>query len=113
MFPGLGGMDPRKMKSMMQQLGIKTEELNAKRAIFELEGKKLVVDSPQITVMTVQGQKTYTVVGEAKEEKGSVEIPDSDIQMVAQQAKVSQEEAKKALDDTKGDIAEAISRLEK
>ena len=111
MFPGMGGMDPRKMKMMMKQLGIKNEELNVKKVIFELEDKKLIIDDPQVSAIDMQGQKTYTVIGNAREEAG--EIPKEDIKMVAEQTSVSEEEAKKTLEENDGDIAEAISKLKK
>ena len=119
MFPGLGGMDPRRMKAMMRQLGIKSEDIDAKRVVFELSsGKRLVVDSPQVSAVDLGGQKTYTVMGEAREEAGASEggtgaeeIPDSDVEMVAGQAGVSKEKARAALKDTKGDIAQAIENL--
>jgi len=109
MFPGMGGMDPRKMKMMMKQLGIKSEDIDAKRVIFELENGKLVIDNPQVSAIDMQGQKTYTVMGEARKE--SAGIPEEDIKMVCEQAGVSEEEAKKALEEADGDIAEAISKL--
>ena len=111
MFPGMGGMDPRKMKMMMKQLGIKNEELNVKKVIFELEDKKLIIDDPQVSAIDMQGQKTYTVIGNAREEAG--ELPEEDIKMVAEQTNVSEKEAKKALEENDGDIAEAINKLKK
>jgi len=112
MFPGLGGMDPRKMKQMMKQLGIKSEDINAKKVIFEMEdGTRLVFESPQISAIDLGGQKTYTIIGTPKGERGEIGIPETDIEMVAEQAKVSKEKAKKALEETKGDIAEAIDKL--
>lgn len=109
MFPGLGGMNPKNMQKMMKQLGIKTEELAANKVVFELDGKKLVIDNPAVTVMIVQGKKTYTVMGEAKEE--SAGLPEEDVKMVAGQAGVSEEKARKALEESNGDIAEAITKL--
>ncbi len=113
MFPGLGGMDPKKMKAMMHQLGIKSEDISATRVIFELEGgSRLIVDNPQVSAVDLGGQKTYTVMGKAREESGGANsIPDSDVEMVAEQAKVSKEKAKQALEETGGDIAEAIEKL--
>ncbi|MCR4335332.1 MAG: nascent polypeptide-associated complex protein [archaeon] len=111
MFPGMGGMDPRKMKMMMKQLGIKNEDIDAKRVIFELENGRLIIDNPQVSAIDMQGQKTYTVMGEAREEQGG--IPEEDIKMVCEQAGVSEEEAKTALEEADGDIAEAISKLKK
>ncbi|PIN85083.1 MAG: nascent polypeptide-associated complex protein [Candidatus Diapherotrites archaeon CG11_big_fil_rev_8_21_14_0_20_37_9] len=108
MFPGLGGMDPRKMKMLMKQMGIKSEDINARKVIFELDEGKLVIENPQVTAMDIQGKKTYTVMGEIKEEKG---YPDEDVEMVAEQAGVSKSKALKALEENDGDIAEAISKL--
>jgi nascent polypeptide-associated complex subunit alpha len=107
-FPGMGGMDPRRMKMLMKQMGIKNEEIDAKRVIFELDGKRLVIENPSVSAIEMQGQKTYTVAGNAKEESS---IPEEDIKMVSEQASVSAEEAKKSLEETNGDIAEAIAKL--
>jgi nascent polypeptide-associated complex subunit alpha len=91
MFPG--GMNPKNMGRMMRQMGIKTEEINAKSVeVFLEDGKKLVFKNPQIQLMQVQGQKTYTL-------------------MVCEQTNVSEEEAKKALEEFNGDIAKAIEKL--
>lgn len=121
MIPGMRGLDTRRMNAMMKRLGIKVEELRGvKEVIFVLGDKKIVIDNPEVTVMDLQGQKTYQVVGEAREVaagrdeeegKGAPEIPIEDIKMVAEKAGVSEEEARKALEETDGDIAEAIIRL--
>ena len=106
-------MNPKQMQGMLKQFGIKTEEVDAKRVIFELEnGKRLVIDNPAVTAMTMQGHKTFTVMGDPKEEAGKAEIPDEDVKMVAEQASVSKEKAKKALEESEGDIAEAIAKLQ-
>ncbi|VVC00379.1 Nascent polypeptide-associated complex protein [uncultured archaeon] len=113
MFPGLGGMDPRQMKAMMKQLGIKSEDIPAKRVVIEAEGRKIIIDSPQVTAINMGGRKTYTIMGEEREEASVPEIPEADILMVAEQAGVSRENASAALGETKGDIAEAIEKLKK
>src|SRR3989344_6523675 len=107
MFPGMGGMDPRRMKMMMKQMGIKQEDINATRVIFELENGKIIIENPTVSAIEMQGQKTYTVTGNAVEEKT---IPEEDVKMVAEQAKVSEKNARKALEESDGDIAEAISK---
>ena len=107
MIPGLG-MNPAQMKRMMHKLGMKSQELNAKRVIFELEDGKIVVENPSVTSIEVHGQKTYTVLGEERRESS---IPEEDIKMVASQSGKSEEEAKKALEECNGDLAEAIKKL--
>ncbi|MFH1225206.1 MAG: nascent polypeptide-associated complex protein [Candidatus Diapherotrites archaeon] len=109
MFPGMRNINPGQMNKMMQSLGIKSETIEAKRVIFEMEGKRLIIDEPNVSAIDMQGQKTYTVMGKAREEQAGV--PDEDVEMVAQSAGVGKEKAKKALEETKGDIAEAINSL--
>ena len=110
MLPGMGGIDPKQMGKLMQQMGIKSEELAATRVIIEREGSRIVIDEPQITKISMKGESTYQVSGKVREETA---ISQEDVKMVAEQAKVSEEQAKKALEDSGGDIAEAILKLEK
>lgn len=105
----MGGLDPRKINSMMKQMGISNKELPAKKVTIELEdGTNLVINEPGVTEITMQGQKSYQVTGEVSEEKKLI-IPDEDIEMVANEGKISKEKAKELLEKTNGDIAEAIS----
>ena len=104
-----GGMNPKQMGKMMKQMGIKNEDLDAKEVTITLEdGTKLVFENPSINMIEMQGQKTYTISGAVSEENS---IPKDDVKMVAEQASVSEEDAKKALEENDGDIAEAISKL--
>lgn len=111
MFPGMGRVNPKQLQAMMRQMGIDTKEIQAERVVIELADKKIVIESPSVSVVTAQGKKTYTVMGEEKEElKG---FPKEDIEMVASSAGVSEEKARQVLKETSGDLAEAISRLKK
>jgi len=107
MFPG--GVNPKQMGRMMKQMGIRNEELDAKEVTITLsDGKKIIFEKPSVQMIEMQGQKTYTISGEAEEEAS---IPEEDVKMVAGQTGKSEEEAKKALEENDGDIAEAISKL--
>ena len=113
MFPGLGGMNPKQMQGLMKQMGIKSEELDAERVEIHLKNKKIIIESPQITVIDMKGQKTFTIMGEIKEEGKSEEIPEEDVQLMMEQANVSREEASSALKKNHGDLAEALESLKK
>ncbi|MEK6902381.1 MAG: nascent polypeptide-associated complex protein [archaeon] len=114
MLPGLGGMNPAQMKAMMKQFGIKSEDLDVSKVTIELtNGSKLIFDSPTVNAVDMKGQKTYTITGESVEEKGEEVLSEDDIDMVAEQAQVSKEDARTALEDNDGDIAEAIASLKK
>lgn len=110
MFPGgLKGMDPKNMQKMMQQFGIKSTELEAEKVIIEGRGKRIVIENPSVTIVDFQGKKTYTIMGEEKEE--SQGPGKEDIAMVAKQANVSEKKAGAALLKNDGDIAAAILEL--
>jgi len=102
------GMDPRKMQQLMKQMGIDSEELSAKRVVIETEDGKLIIEEPQVTKITMQGNTSFQIAGKIRKEES---ISDDDVKMVAEQAGVSEEKAKEALKDCNGDIAEAIMKL--
>lgn len=104
-----GGIDPRRMQSMMKQMGIENTEIPAKRVIIETDSKRIIIENPNVTQVSMQGQKTFQIMGEVREETG---IPEEDIQMVIDATKKSKEEAKKALEKENGDIAKAIESLQ-
>jgi len=113
MFPGLGKMNPKQMQGMLKQFGIKSEEIEAKKVIIEKrDGKDIEIEEPNVTLMLVQGQKIYSVMGGTEKEKKE-EIPEEDIEMVSEQTGASREKAIEALKKSKGDIAGAIFLLKK
>jgi len=119
MIPG-GRMNPRQMKHMMKRMGIESEELeNVEEVVIRTATKEYVFTKAQVTMMTVQGQKTAQVVGEpfirdrsgAKGPPPKLAISEEDVQLVAEKAGVSEAEARKALEEADGEPAEAIIRL--
>lgn len=105
---GLGGMNPAKMKSMMKQLGIDQEEIDAKRVIIEKENGRIVIDNPSVQKIKVKGEESFQIVGTAREE--SERVREEDVNLVMEKTGKSAAEAKKALEET-NDIAEAIVKL--
>lgn len=124
------------MKQMMKQMGIDVTELEAEEVIIRTADEELVFTGAQVTRMDAQGQETYQIVGDPESrprgeggsasavesgddavvdvegEAAGAEIPDSDIQIVAQRAGVGKDEAREALEAENGDLAAAIARLE-
>ncbi|SRR3989338_343912 len=111
MLGGMGGLDPRKMQALMKQMGIKQEEVNALRVIIEKEDSKIVIEPANVQKIVVQGQESWQITGDAREETKEEEIREEDIKMVSEKTGKSEKEARKALEETNGDIAEAIVRL--
>jgi nascent polypeptide-associated complex subunit alpha len=108
MLPGMGGINPKKMQAMMKQLGIKQEEIEALRVIIEREDGNIIIENPSVTKVNMQGQDTWQIMGEASEEEAGVN--EDDIKLVMEKTGKSEEEARKALEET-NDIAEAIVKL--
>ncbi len=111
MFP-MKGMSPKQMKRMMKQLGIKMEELEGvKEVVIRFENKEIVIREPIVTAIVAMGEKSYQIVGK-EEVREVLNIPEEDIKLVMEQTGVDYETAKKALEETKGDLAEAILKLQ-
>lgn len=129
-MPGLGrgGLDPRKMKKMMKQFGINIEEIDdVKEVIIKTKSKDYVFNTPSVTIMTTQGEKTFQITGKpeileraAGETLGELAsttepveptIPTDDVKLVMDQTGVSEEEARQALEECNGNPAEAIIKL--
>jgi len=133
MFGGGGGLDPRKLQQMMDQMGIDVDDIDAEEVIIRTAEEELVFDSPDVQRMEAQGQETYQVIGEPdvrprgeggesdeadaesdtdSGETAGDEIPESDVEIVAGRTGASTEAAREALRETDGDLAAAVERLE-
>ena len=128
---GGGGLNSRKMKQMMEQMGIDIEEIDAQEVVITTPDRKLVFTDAEVQKMDAQGQETYQVVGspelreagaleadadedaeEATEAADDAGVPDEDVELVAQRTGASEEAAREALEASGGDLAAAVERLE-
>lgn len=116
MIPG-AGMNPKQLKQMqrtMKQMGMDMKDVKgATEVIIKFKDKEVIISNPKVNLMDFMGQKTYQITGKPQERKLDVElvIPDEDVELVSTQTGVSKEKARKALEETNGDLAEAIMRL--
>lgn len=107
------GMNPRDVQRAMKRMGIKQEEIDATEVIIKTSDKEIVIQNPQVSKVNMMGQETFQVVGEIEERPISSEpdINEDDIQTVASQTGVTEEEAKQAILNNEGDLAKAIMSL--
>ncbi|WP_254528837.1 nascent polypeptide-associated complex protein [Natrinema gelatinilyticum] len=123
MFGGGGGLNPRKMEQMMEQMGIDVEDIDAEEVIIRTAEYDLVFNNAEVTKMDARGQETYQVIGSPEEVEAGLagesaggdagpSIPDGDVELVAMRADVSEDEARAALEDNDGDLAAAVESLE-
>ncbi|GGM29400.1 NagC family transcriptional regulator [Haloarcula argentinensis] len=122
-------MNPRKMKQMMEQMGIDMEDIDAQEVIIRTPDEELVFDDAEVQLMEAQGQKTYQVVGEpesreldsgegsaaadeADESSSDSGVDEDDVELVAMRAGVDEDTAREALEANDGDLADAVDELE-
>lgn len=103
-------INPRMMQQAMRQMGIKQEELDALEVVIRLKDKDLIITNPHVAKVNMMGQESFQISGTIKEHARSlkVEISEEDVKTVMEQAGVDAKKAKKALETSNGDIAEAI-----
>ncbi|MFH1521733.1 MAG: nascent polypeptide-associated complex protein [archaeon] len=107
MFPG---MNAAKMQGMMKKMGISQVQLPVRRVVFEMADGNLVINEPSVLKVKMQGQETYQVSGEAVEE-GAESFSDEDVALVIEKTGRGEDEVRTALEESEGDIAEAIMGL--
>jgi nascent polypeptide-associated complex subunit alpha len=128
-IPG-GPRNQRQMEQMMRRLGMTTEPVaDVEEVVVRTRTKEHVFSKPEVTILTIQGVRTYQVVGQPViRAKGTAPTaaptggpaptpapaegpPEEDIRLVMDQANVSREEAVEALFRAKGEPAEAIMKI--
>jgi nascent polypeptide-associated complex subunit alpha len=111
-------MSPRAAKRMMQRMGMNMGEMpDVQEVIFRTSDKEIVVENAHVSVLEMQGQKIFQVTGEVGERElekqaAEVAIAEEDAQLVADQTGKSIEDARRALEESDGDLAKAILLLQ-
>lgn len=119
MIPGMGGrMNPKQLNAMMRQMGITMEEIDDVQEVVIRTPTRVITISPaEVSKMTAQGQVSWQVTGKAVDAPREAPAPvkldvrEEDVDLVAETAQVSREQARKALEAANGNPAEAIVKL--
>ena len=108
------GINPREMQKAMKRLGIKQEEIDAELVIIKTADKDLVIKNPQVSRVNMMGQETIQVIGDITEvdKNEKIELDEDDIETVIEQTSCTKEEAIDALEQSNGNLAEAILKLQ-
>ncbi len=112
-------MNPRDAKRMMQRMGMNMEGVeDVEEVIIRTPTKEIVIETPEVAIVNVQGQKIFQVAGGKVSERApqrqapAATVSEEDVQLVAGQTGKSVEEARKALLECEGDLAKAILLLQ-
>ena len=111
MFGRLGGMDPKKMQAVMKQMGISQTEIDTSKVIIEkTDGKRIIIEPASVTKINMQGQESFQISGEVREEEGEL-FSKEEIKTVMEKTGASEKKVKESLEKNKGDLAETILEL--
>ncbi|NPA70262.1 MAG: ubiquitin [Crenarchaeota archaeon] len=128
--------NPRKLRKMLKNLDLSNLRLEEVPNVVKVEivlrdGSRIVIDAPAVARMNIGGLVVFQIQAQSssirREEKSQPVIQgqalimssgeekkpytDEDVELVMQETGCSREEAIRALEETKGDIAEAIMLL--
>lgn len=105
-------IDPRQLKRIMDQMGIKSEDIDALRVVIEGKDKDIIIENPKVTQIDAKGDLSFQVQGDVKEvDKVKMEVSEDDIKMVMDKANIDHDAARVALEESNGDIAAALINL--
>jgi len=98
---------------LMQKMGMNMEELpEVKEVSIKTGDKTITIENPTVSEIKMQGQSMFQVSGgTVKEAERGAEPAEEDVKLVAEQTGKSLDEARKALQETSGDLAKAIVKL--
>ena len=102
-------INPRQLEKMAKKMGIQSTTIDAEEVIIKTSESEIVIRNPSVAKVNMMGQETFQISGDI-EEREKEDFTDADVEMVAEKANVSKEDAREALQKF-GGIAEAIVGL--
>ncbi|MCW4018554.1 MAG: nascent polypeptide-associated complex protein [Candidatus Bathyarchaeota archaeon] len=112
-------MNPRDAKRMMQRMGMNMQGVeDVEEVLIRTPTKEIVIEAPEVAIVNMQGQKIFQIAGGSVSERvpqhqtAKTVVSEEDAQLVAGQTGKSIEEARRALEESEGDLARAILLLQ-
>jgi len=110
-------VNPREARRMMQRMGMSMDAVgDVEQVVIKTTSKEITIEEPEVAVLEMQGQKIFQVTGGKITEKAAERklsgIAEEDVRLVADQTGKSLEEARRALEESGGDLAKAILLLQ-
>jgi len=102
---------------MMQRMGLSMDAMpDVEQVIIKTGNKEITIEEPEVAMIEMQGQKIFQITGGRISEKAVERRPsgivEEDVRLVADQTGKSVEQARKALEESGGDLAKAILLLQ-
>jgi len=113
------GMSQRETKRLMKRMGMSMDVMSdVEEVIFKMGSKEMIIEDPEVAILNLKDQKVFQVTGGKITERALVSeekmvtIPAEDVRLVADQTGRGVEEARRALEESGGDLAKAILLLQ-
>ena len=103
-------LNPKQLEQAMKKLGVKQEKIDAYEVVIKTRDKNFILRNPEVMKVNMMGQQSLQITGDIEEESN---ITEDDVNTVADQAGVSKDKARLALENSSGDLAAAIMELKK
>ncbi|MEZ0346562.1 MAG: nascent polypeptide-associated complex protein [Infirmifilum sp.] len=109
-------LSPREQRRILERMGLSLKDLSdVEEVVLKMRDKVILIKNPVVQVLEVKGGgRIYQISGAEEESPISSpitppsEIAEEDIDLVVAQTGASRDEARKALEESGGDIAKAI-----
>jgi nascent polypeptide-associated complex subunit alpha len=89
---------------------------DVENVVIKTSNKEITIEAPEVAILEMQGQKIFQITGgkitQKVAERKPSGIAEEDVKLVADQTGKSMEEARKALEESGGDLAKAILLLQ-
>jgi nascent polypeptide-associated complex subunit alpha len=103
-------LNQKKMQEIMRQMGMSQESFEADRVVIERkDGGKITILNPSVARISIHGQESFQISGEISE--GGDGFSQEDVKTIVEKTGCSEKQAFKALEDSNGDLANAILSL--
>lgn len=114
---------PRDLERQLRKMGVKVEEIGGVRVVLiEAEDREILIEDPQVVVLTTKNQKIFQIVGSKVKEiptsssraeaAAKPQYSEDDVKFVGEQTGLTADEARKLLEEAGGDIARALMIFE-
>jgi nascent polypeptide-associated complex subunit alpha len=101
---------------MMERMGLNMDAVpDVEQVTIKTSSKEITIEGPEVAILQMQGQKIFQITGGRTTEKTverKMTVPEEDVRLVADQTGKNPEEARKALEESGGDLAKAILLLQ-
>ncbi len=104
----------RRARRLMERMGVNMNQIpEVEEVVIRTSNKDMIIRDASVSEIIAKDMRVFQVMGRDIEEvqREKPKFTEEDVLLVSQQAGVSKERAEAALEDSEGDLAQAIMKL--